>query len=125
MNKKITFKINLMSDACFGNGTGNGTDKDVVCCFDDCGFPEIPGKRIKGLLREKALLLADCKRFSKNEIISLFGGLNGNSSRIQVENAHLEDIDELRPLSNEYSAFKIKNAFVGVRKQTAICMALW
>ena len=120
MNKKITFKITLLSDACLGNGTGNGTDVDVVCCFDDCGFPEIPAKRIKGLLREKAFMLADNGKFTNDEVISLFGGLNGKSSRMQIENACLEDISELTSLSGEYSAFEMRKAFADIRKQTAI-----
>ena len=45
-------KITLKSDLCVGSGYSFAGIIDSDICYDDCGFPYIPAKRIKGCLRE-------------------------------------------------------------------------
>jgi CRISPR/Cas system CSM-associated protein Csm3 (group 7 of RAMP superfamily) len=54
--QKFTMQIILLSDTLIGSAEGYGAiiDKDSV--FDEVGLPIIPGKRIKGILREQAEL---------------------------------------------------------------------
>jgi len=54
--QKYTMQITLLSDTLIGNADGYGAiiDKDSV--FDEVGLPIIPGKRIKGIMREQAEL---------------------------------------------------------------------
>ena len=62
--QKYTMQITLLSDTLIGSAEGYGAiiDKDSV--FDEVGLPIIPGKRIKGILREQA------------DLLEKFGGLN-------------------------------------------------
>jgi len=54
---KYKLEIQLLSDSLIGSAIGYGAviDKDSV--FDETGLPIIPGKRVKGILREQAELL--------------------------------------------------------------------
>ena len=52
MNKKLV--ITLKSDLCVASGDGFSSGIDIDVCYDDHGFPFIPGRRIKGCLREVA-----------------------------------------------------------------------
>lgn len=67
-------QIRLLSDTLIGAAEGFGAiiDKDSV--FDQVGLPLIPGKRVKGILREQADLL---KKFGQNkpDINKLFGAI--------------------------------------------------
>jgi len=62
--QRYIMQIQLLSDTLIGSAQGYGAiiDKDSV--FDEVGLPIIPGKRIKGILREQA------------ELLEKFGGLN-------------------------------------------------
>jgi CRISPR/Cas system CSM-associated protein Csm3 (group 7 of RAMP superfamily) len=57
--KEYLLQILLLSDALIGAAEGYGAviDKDSV--YDETGLPVIPGKRVKGLLREQAELIKD------------------------------------------------------------------
>lgn len=52
--QKIQYKIEFFSDWHCGSGLCSGTDMDSLVLRDQDGFPYIPGKSIKGLLREAA-----------------------------------------------------------------------
>lgn len=120
MNKTVDFSVKLLSDMCCGNGQGNGSDVDICCCFDRFGLPEIPAKRFKGLLREKAFFLAENNFCSSEDVKSLFGGENGRSSRIRVNNLRIKDADELAKVSGEYNSREISDVYSEKRYQTAV-----
>ncbi len=112
---EFKFEITLLSDMCCGSGTGNGSDVDVVASFDKYGLPRIPGKRLRGLLREKAFeVCADPKK-----VISLFGE-SGKPSRLIVDNADIENADAIRAGLSGRLASETKRAFAGKRTNTAI-----
>lgn len=96
--KKYKLTITLISDTLIGNAEGYGAviDKDSV--FDDLGLPYIPGKRVKGILREQAELFAkysDSNAIKNEEYINrLFGakGLTDNNTEyLQVSNFTVAD----------------------------------
>ena len=62
-----TMSIELRSDMCCGTGESNGVSVDQVTALDPLGFPYIPAKRLKGLLREQAEIV------SPDDVGSLFG----------------------------------------------------
>lgn len=68
MNKK-DLKIVLKSDLCVGSGYSYAGVVDSDICYDDCGLPYIPAKRLKGNLREAAELIG----LTEDEIRGLFG----------------------------------------------------
>ena len=62
--KKYKLKIELLSDLCVANGGVYNSMLDTDVCSDAYGLPYIPGKRIKGCLRECALELQDWENHS-------------------------------------------------------------
>lgn len=52
--KEITYKIKFHSEWHCGSGLTSGSDLDALVVKDAEGFPFIPGKTIKGLLKEAA-----------------------------------------------------------------------
>ncbi|MDR2940153.1 MAG: hypothetical protein LBV08_07530, partial [Clostridiales bacterium] len=48
-------RVELISDLCPASGNGFAGVVDTDVCFDGLGLPYIPGKRLKGCLRECGL----------------------------------------------------------------------
>lgn len=51
---ELIYKIEMLSDWHCGTGLTAGADVDLICIKDDYGLPIIPGKTLKGLLKEAA-----------------------------------------------------------------------
>ena len=51
---KYKLQIQLKSDLCASSGDSFGSLIDNDICYDKYGFPYIPAKRLKGILREEA-----------------------------------------------------------------------
>ncbi|MCR4891943.1 MAG: hypothetical protein K5989_07190, partial [Lachnospiraceae bacterium] len=93
---KATLKIVLQSDLAAGSGYSFAGVVDSDICYDDIGIPYIPGKRIKGCLREIASSFL--YSFISEEDISRIFGDPGDSKKMgfQVGNAYPEQYDLLR-----------------------------
>ena len=54
MSKRVEgkIKITLLSDLCVSSGYSFAGMVDSDICYDDCGLPYIPAKRLKGCIRE-------------------------------------------------------------------------
>ncbi|TXT67219.1 MAG: hypothetical protein BAJALOKI1v1_150018 [Promethearchaeota archaeon] len=63
----MKIKLELLSDALPGSGMVYGELTDIDITFDKYGFPYIPGKRIKGILKENARDLIDMKILEMDE----------------------------------------------------------
>ncbi len=87
--------IKLLSDLAVGAGESyqSGVDQDIV--YDDFGFPYIPAKRLKGCIRESALELVDMGMYSKKTYDDLFGVEGIRAGHIIMNNAYLENYDEM------------------------------
>ena len=59
--KKIKYKIEMLSDWHVGSGLDGGADADSLVLKDENNLPYIPGKTIKGLLKDSILDIADLK----------------------------------------------------------------
>lgn len=87
-------EIELQSDLCAGSGESLGNVVDTDMCVDAFGLPVIPGRRIKGCLRQAAEMLADIGEMkSLNE---LFGTGLDEAGALNIGDAELECADELR-----------------------------
>ena len=124
MTVRYRYTVTLLSDACCGSGTGNGSDVDVRASFDGCGLPMIPAKRLRGLLRECAFLLIE--KYDKDRLVSLFGE-SGGQSRLRLGDARLstdgaDNAEELGAVlrASGYSVREIESVFGRKRTQTAI-----
>lgn len=120
-----TLSITLKSDLCAGSGYSYGGIINNDICYDDCGLPYIPAKRMKGCLREAAEIIG----ISEKEISVFFGESGSDRIRgIVIENAYLEHYDELyqelkgipQKLKKYVTPQSILEQFTTVRTQTKI-----
>lgn len=85
--------IELLSDLCVSTGESYNSYIDTDVVYDDYGMPYIPGKRIKGCIREAALELVEFGVASKEAYDRLFGDEN-SSTLFSLDNAYLIDYDK-------------------------------
>lgn len=95
-------RITLLSDLCAGNGAslGNRIDTDIVT--DEWGLPYIPGRRLRGCLRQSAMLLSDSgyilpvskAPFDRDMVDRLFGTPE-RAGALTVGNAYLPAYKEM------------------------------
>lgn len=74
--KEIIYKIKFHSEWHCGSGLTSGSDLDALVIKDKDGFPFIPGKTLKGLLKEAAVEMIELKGNRPEEsglIKELFG----------------------------------------------------
>jgi CRISPR-associated protein Csx10 len=105
-------------------------DRDVV--FDDCGLPWLPGRRLKGLLRDAyselvSALPAD--QFGLPGVKQLFGDIGlREPGDIEIRNGYLRAYEELRAWASDLCGSDsgagqsaiIMDSFCEVRGQTAM-----
>ena len=129
--KKID--IILKSDLCAGSGYSFAGVIDSDVCYDDCGIPYIPARRIKGCMRESLDLLLYSKYHDQTARVFGTSGSsdyevkdNNSGSSIRISNAYPKYYDELRALINSkkkvpyYSSAQIVDRFSRVIGQTRI-----
>lgn len=129
MIKHDKLEITLMSDLCAGSGYSYAGIVDEDICYDEYGLPFIPGRRIKGCLKEAAeeidVLVPKAVReklFGKAKDDSVKGITVGNA-RIKDYETIRNDIDELRKykdISGSLTQQDILEEFTSVRGQTAM-----
>ena len=68
-----TIKVTLLSDLCAASGDGFAGFVDSDVCFGDDGLPYIPGKRLKGCLRECGLEIINVDDEQTDAFYELFG----------------------------------------------------
>ena len=125
-------EITLQSDICLGNGYAFFGTIDTDVEYDCNGLPFLPGRRLKGVLRENADFLYQTGLLQTgegNSIEEIFGCSNAQGSYgIQVENGCIKDwhilTEELNELKNEKGLEKILSRervlalFTSVKAQT-------
>lgn len=118
--------IHLKSDLVPGSGQGWASLIDTDIVYDKLGFPYIPAKRIKGVLKEAALELEQFNVLEKNTSLNIFGDNEKQGHYFCLQNATLDQIDDLHKecLNSEYATFLNKYAvldyYTTVRYQTRI-----
>lgn len=124
--------IELKSPLCAGSGVGRAgyVDRDIV--FDSAGLPYIPGRRLKGLLRDSYLqVLQTPLKDGLPRVEELFGeaGKTGDlAGGITITDAHLPDADRLRvwllevyrKLPQTLQREDVIAEFTEIRRQTAM-----
>ena len=91
----MNLTVKLKSYTLCGSGEGRGLiDSDIV--FDRHGIPFIPGRRVKGLLRESALEVLEMLGINDRSLLEhIFGGGGFAPGTITVGNLHPEGRDEI------------------------------
>ncbi len=122
----MKLRIELLSDLCSGSGDVYNSAVDVEVVYDDCGFPFIPARRLKGCLREACLELVEFGAVSRKEYEALFGGEGNQASRFFLENACLENYEamvcDIRRMKDPILAHpqRVLGLYTYTRTQTAM-----
>lgn len=127
---KSQLVIDLKSDLITGSGEGwsNIIDTDVV--HDQYGFPYIPARRVKGLLKEAALELKCFGIVDESKIYEIFGNEEKEGHHFVLYNAFLPYYDDMKNeiinMDEKYKPYlypeSVLNKFTSVRYQTAIAL---
>lgn len=70
---EIIYKIEFFSDWHCGSGLGAGADADALVIKDVDGLPFVPGKTLKGVIKESADILAEVGAFGADWVEDFFG----------------------------------------------------
>ncbi len=126
--QKYNMQISLLSDTLIGSAEGYGAiiDKDSV--FDEVGLPIIPGRRVKGILREQAELLAEFKSsiYTPELLFGDIGMTDKKTEYLSVSNFVLPDYNAnkayLRFLiqDGQISRSEVIEYFTSLRMMTSI-----
>ena len=123
MMESRKLEITLKSDLCVGSGYSYAGIIDSDVCYDDCGLPYIPAKRLKGCMREAAELIG----ISEHEIERLFGkggehAFNENSEKVLsgliLSNAYIMDYEKIK---KAYDCMYDGNTVVSVFRYYHLC----
>ena len=129
MTQRYKLIIELKSDGLFGSGEGWGGVVDSDTYFDEYGLPIIPGKRIKGCLRESAQEILEMLGVDDAKINDLFGSAGSDSpSPIFISNAVINNYEDtvqwLKQADSQIkdciSADVLQSIFTVIRNQTAL-----
>jgi CRISPR/Cas system CSM-associated protein Csm3 (group 7 of RAMP superfamily) len=98
--KTVSLTIDITSFWHIGSGHGRGGDVDAVVLRDTAGLPYIPGKTIKGLLREAVQIAEDNGRLAAGSVLEWFGKSMDEKAKspeirgkLWFDNAHIETQD--------------------------------
>ena len=125
-------KVEIIAKSPLHLGSGKADvilDAEVV--HDKCGMPYFPAKRLKGLLYESAIEMAEIsqeKWFTIAEINELFGHNSKAETGVVIDNFYLENYAEMysdwQYLQEKYTALFTReivlNSYTSVRYQTSI-----
>ena len=70
---KIKYKIEILSDWHIGSGLDGGADADAIMLKDEDKLPFIPGKTIKGLLRDSLNEIISVGKINQQKVNEIFG----------------------------------------------------
>lgn len=118
--------ITLKSDLCTSAGENYNAALDTDVVYDEYGFPYIPAKRLKGLIREAALELVEFEIFPKEDYDFLFGTEGIKSAAFILDDAYIEKyaqyISDLKKCKNKEIKHqqRVLNQYTYIRTQTAL-----
>lgn len=113
--EKIKYTITFLSDWHAGSGLGSGADADAVVIKDKDNLPYLPGKTIKGLIKDaiKDIMEVQPKLVDKETFIELFGEYvpsekKSDMGKLFFSNAELIKSDK-QSISKEMSSYLYRN----------------
>jgi CRISPR/Cas system CMR subunit Cmr6 (Cas7 group RAMP superfamily) len=115
--------VMLQSDMCCGTGESSGGVVDQLTAVDSYGLPIIPGKRLKGLIRESALLICGGNTKRVDDVFGKpGGGPDDGVAKVKISSAHLAGSEELQGYIGKENILpqRVTNVFTGIRYNTKI-----
>ncbi len=123
---KLLLRIELKSDLCAASGMSAGNFVDSDLSFDSFGLPVIPGRRLKGVLRDAAQFLCENGIVSDDDMNRLFGTGLDETGALAVGNAELETTHDIKSTISAnrddgyYSPRYIMKLYTYIKGQTAL-----
>ena len=111
---KVKYKVDFHTDWHCGSGLAAGADVDALVVKDKNNMPFIPGKTIKGLVREAVEEIRHIQGKNTDEVfINSFGFFDNKDEKKKgcmfFTNATLEENEYKAIISNEASRFMYRN----------------
>lgn len=131
MERSKYIEIKLKSDLCASSGYAFAGIIDSDICYDEYGIPYIPGRRIKGCMKEAAESTLHSLPDIQKSLEQIFGRRGQrDASSLYVENAYIKDYEAIRRelagafQKNEYENIvttqSVLEQFTHVQAQTKI-----
>jgi CRISPR/Cas system CSM-associated protein Csm3 (group 7 of RAMP superfamily) len=122
---EIKYQIEFLSDWHIGSGLDAGADADNIVLKDDDQLPFIPGKTLKGLLKDAADEICAVGKADKKLIDKIFGGENKDGSTFQgnafFNNAELPEEVKKEIKANNLQEFLYRNiASTAIERKTGV-----
>ncbi len=93
--KSIDYKLEFFSEWHCGSGLSKGADVDALVVKDSRGLPFVPGRTIKGLLREQVELLIDLRKLDlASQLDAIFGIKKVQEGALFCSNAELSKTEQ-------------------------------
>lgn len=113
---EIKYKIKILSEWHIGSGLGAGAETDAEILKDENRLPYIPGKTIKGLIKDAYYDISEVQSniISMEEIKSIFGEFDKESNKTKAgeakfSNAILNSKEQKEIIENGLSDYLYKN----------------
>lgn len=111
---RIKYQIEILSDWHCGSGLDSGTDADALVLKDGNGQPYIPGKTIKGLLKDSCIDICEIRTDWNIDLINKFFGFYDEenvtfSGNAFFSNAELSKAESLEVATNKLSSYLYRN----------------
>ncbi|GHT29223.1 hypothetical protein AGMMS49574_05350 [Bacteroidia bacterium] len=102
MSKTIKYKVEFLTDWHCGSGLSSGADLDLLVIKDKDRLPFIPGKTIKGLVREAVEEIANYEaKITTEQILATFGEAGKSQGCCFFSNAALKEDLQKAIVSNK------------------------
>jgi CRISPR-associated protein Csx10 len=119
LNKII--RLRLDSDLCPASGDGFAGYVNADVCFDAHGLPYIPGKRLKGCLRECGLDILSVDESEMATFNRLFGEVGQqNPGTLFIGNGRIEKYEKLVKELGAAHRSELAEAYTSIRSRTRI-----
>ncbi|MCU0325446.1 MAG: RAMP superfamily CRISPR-associated protein [Spirosomaceae bacterium] len=108
---EIKYRITFLSDWHIGSGLAGGAEADAIVLKDKSNLPYIPGKTLKGLLKDAFYDINEAKngKFDK-DISELFGVVErGELPTVHFSNAELDEITKTQIIKEKLSDYLYRN----------------
>lgn len=108
---KLEYKIEILSDWHIGTGLDTATDANALVLKDDKGLPYIPGKTIKGLIKDAVIDLIEIGKATDEQLRVIFsrGIYPKESNNSFSDKAFFSDACLAEVLANEIHSKQLSN----------------
>jgi CRISPR/Cas system CSM-associated protein Csm3 (group 7 of RAMP superfamily) len=110
---ELKYKIEMLSDWHIGSGLDSATDADALTLKNDQELPYIPGKTIKGLVKDAVNDLIEIDQAKEEQLIKIFGKMTNDRDSLSgnafFSNAIMLEKESQEIYHNSLSNFLYRN----------------